>query len=288
MPIATVPAPPGVAALALAYSATAWTPDARSRAAITAAAYRDDPIPIRTTRRVPGGTAPHTGAASSPSASDRSCSGFASRSRRNSSASISTRQCTERLRPRGPAWYPLRPHERPVDDPLHARERVRAHEQLHRHRQGPRASWAPGDLRGRGVVEGPPGAARVRRGPGGPGSPSGGRRRAGCRAVLDRLRDRDRTRVPQTDDRTARDVHRTRVVIVDGRRDVLRAAAARDPRSRAARRDRRGQRQRVPGAPHPRRAVGEDHELQPARDERPGPPADLQRLPAGGPDRKIG
>src|SRR5256885_7985067 len=201
MPIATVPAPPGVAASALAYSATAWTPAARSRAAITAAAYRDDPIPIRTTRRVPGGTAPHTGAASSPSASERSHSGLASRSRRNSSASISTRQCTERPRPRGAAWYPLRPHERPADDPLHARERVRAHEQLHRDRQGPRAARAPRDLRGGGLLEGPPGAARVRGGSGGPRSTTGGRRRAGRRSLLDRLRDRDRTGVPQADDR---------------------------------------------------------------------------------------
>src|SRR5207247_1100294 len=66
---ATVPAPPGVAASALEYSATAWSPDARSRAATTAAAYRDEPIPRRTTRRVPGGIGPQTGASSSASAS---------------------------------------------------------------------------------------------------------------------------------------------------------------------------------------------------------------------------
>ena len=41
----------------------------------------------------------------------------------------------------------------------------------------------------------------------------------------------------------------------------------------------------VPGAPHPRRAVGEDHELQPARDEGSGPSADVQRVSGERPGR---
>ncbi len=67
--------------------------------------------------------------------------------------------------------------------------------------------------------------------------------------------------------------------VVDRRRDVLPAAARGDPRAGAPRRDRRGQRERVPGAAHPRRAVGPDHELQPARDEGPRAAADVQRVP---------
>ncbi len=90
---------------------------------------------------------------------------------------------------------------------------------------------------------------------------------------------RDRARVPQADDRAALHGHRAHLRVVDRRRHLLRAAAEGDPRSRPARRDRRGQRERVPGVDDPRRTVGTHHELQPARDEGPGTPADLQRLP---------
>ena len=57
------------------------------------------------------------------------------------------------------------------------------------------------------------------------------------------------------------------VVIPDRRGGVLPRTAPGDPGSGAARRHHRGQRQQLPGTAHPRRALGEDHVVQPARTE---------------------
>ena len=169
---------------------------------------------------------------------------------------------------------------------LHARERVRAHEQLHRDRQDPRGAWASRGVRRGGLLARPSRAPRLRGGPRGSGST--GRGRPGRRAVLDRLHHGDGAGVPEADDRAARHVHPTGVGVADRRSEVLRAAAPGDPGPRAARRDRRGQRERLPGPPHPRRALGADHELQPARTEGSRHPADVQRLPDRRPERVGG
>ena len=115
-----------------------------------------------------------------------------------------------------------------------------------------------------------------------------GRGRPGRRTVLDRLHHGDGAGVPQADDRAARHVHPTGVGVADRRSEVLRAATPGDPGPRAARRNRRGQRERLPGPPHPRRALGADHELQPARTEGSRHPADVQRLPDRRPERVGG
>ena len=110
--------------------------------------------------------------------------------------------------------------------------------------------------------------------------PARGRRRAGRRPVLDRLHPRDRARVPQADDRAARDVHPADVwaSLIDGAkycepqlREIIDRA---QPDVIVEDNVERFPALMTAGAPFVRIMS-----LQPARDEGPGAPADLLRLP---------
>ncbi len=121
------------------------------------------------------------------------------------------------------------------------------------------------------------GAVRVRRGTRRPRRASRGRRRRGPRQVLDRLHRRDGAGVPQADRRAAGELHPADLSGAHRRREVLRAAAARDHRRTPARRHRRGQRGALPGAGDRRGAVRADRLLQPAGGLRAGRAAAVLR-----------
>ena len=109
----------------------------------------------------------------------------------------------------------------------------------------------PGRVRRRGVVGGQARAARLRRGPRRPRPADQTRDRpmgeADAGQFWNDFINETAPGVPQADDRAARVVHAADVAGADRRRQVLRAAAARDRRPPATRRDHRGQRQLFPG-----------------------------------------
>src|SRR5215475_6145948 len=84
------------------------------------------------------------------------------------------------------------------DCPVHAGERLRAYQQLHRDRRRAPPPRAPGRLRRRGILAGQTRAAWIHRGPGQPRRTCC--RRAGRWAVLEGLHRRDGGGIPQADD----------------------------------------------------------------------------------------
>ena len=104
--------------------------------------------------------------------------------------------------------------------------------------------------------------------------------RGGAGPVLEGLRPRHGARVPQADDRAARDLRAPRLAGARRRRSLRGRAARRDLRRARAGRDRPGQRGRLPGGARLGPAVGADRLLQPAGAEGPGAAAGLLRLPA--------
>ena len=172
---------------------------------------------------------------------------------------------------------------------------LRADQQLHRHRRPPAPAGPSGRVRGRGVVEGQAGAARLRGGPGRP-RPSAAattRRRTPGQFWKDFIRDTAPEFRKPTIEQLATFMQPTWQALIDGARycePQLREIIARQ----RARRHRRGQRGLLPGAGHRRRAVRAHRVLQPAggararRSRRPTPglPAD-DRVGVGRVPRRV-
>ena len=161
------------------------------------------------------------------------------------------------------------------------RGRVRADQQLRRHRGRAPAPRPSRRLRGRGVVR------RHARGEGVRGAPDAARPEAGggggAGPVLEGLHPRDGAGLPQADDRAAGGLHRADVAGAAGRRALRRRAPRGDLRRGAAGRHLRGQRPLLPGHPRQRPPVGAHPLLQPARGEGSRPAADVLRLRRGRP-----
>ena len=177
------------------------------------------------------------------------------------------------------------------DDRVLPRGRLRADEQLRRHRAGAARARPPGRLRGRGVVRGDARGAGVRGAADATRPAAGGRGGAG--AVLEGLHPRDGTGLPQADDRAAGGVHRADFAGALRRGALRRRPPGGDLRRGPAGRHRRGQRRLLPGDPRVRAAVGADRLVQPARAEGPRAAAGVLGLRArrpsglGGVPRRV-